>query len=591
MRVLVTAIAGASLFAACGSGRPEPVARTGGALAAPSSLPAAPDGLTDPATWARWERADYVMLAPHGLAPALEPLARFREADGHVVALLEIEPLFAKKSGGNPDPRVLVDVLRTLDTHAHGKLRYVLLAGDVQHPGDPPPADTPLPTFYLPKLDYDHHTPKDRQNPIVVPQDERSSFPSDDPYALARGPARLAVGRVPAHDAAELSAFVKKVLAYEGTEGNAEQAWRRRVTVFAGAANFGPQADALIESMSEDMLDRELSYDYDLRFTFAKYGSPYAYRLDRLEAKMVSDMDDGALLAAYIGHGAVSRFAPADFRGYDYEVGTADDAAAMRIPAGKPLFFSIACDTGAFDRPQGEVSIAERMVLNPDGPIAVFASSRESHPYPNALYGLAIIQRFLDHHAATVGDGIVEIKQSMREDSLGVAELLIDVDIDALKKEHQGLYNLFGDPATRLRYAEGVHVTAPTGGVRPGATFSVDFDATASGGGGGPASGLAVVTLETQRDVLRPGIATRAELDRMAPEAALARMEENSRLANDKVLSRVEQPLGGGHARANLTAPVAPGDYVIKVLVEGEGGGTAAGHAGVRVVAAAAPAP
>ena len=553
----------------CGAGAPSPASTT----RAPTAVP---DGLTDAATWAKWERADYVMLAPHRLAPALDPLVRFRESQGHVVALLEIEPLFARGSAGTPNPQVLVSTLRTLDEHAHGGLRFVLLVGDVQHPGDPPPAETPLPTFYLPKLGYDHHTPKERQNPIVVPPDEWSAYPTDDPYALARGPKRLAVGRIPAHEPAEVAGFVRKAIDYESADSGGDAAWRRRVTILAGAANFGPQVDSMIESMTGDMLDDEISYDYDLRFTFAKYGSPYAYRFDRMETKFVDDLDDGAVIAAYIGHGAVSRFAPAEYRGYDYEVGTADDARSIRIPSGKPLFFSIACDTGAFDRPEGVASIAERMVLNPDGPIAAFAASRESHPYPNALYGLGIIQRFLDHHPPTVGEGIVELKQAMREGSIGVAELLVDVDVNALKKEHEGLYNFFGDPATRLRYPAEARVSVG-GDVRAGATFTVDVEAP------GVTSGRAAVTLETARSVIRPGVATAAELDRMSAAAALEKIADDHALANDKVLARVDQPVGGGRARVTLTAPAAAGDYVVKVLVEGGGGGVAAGHAALRV--------
>jgi hypothetical protein len=326
-----------------------------------------------------------------------------------------------------------------------------------------------------------------------------------------------------------------------------------------------------------------MSYDYDLRFTFAEDDSPYAYRFDQIERKFVGDLDDGAVVAAYVGHGAVTRFAPAEYRGYDYEVGTSDDAAALRIAAGKPLFFSIACDTGAFDRPAGLPSIAERMILNADGPIAVFAASRESHPYPNALYGQGIIEHFVNEHPATVGEGILAVKDGMLHGAIPIAELLLGDDVDTLKTEHMGLYNLFGDPATRLRYAEPLTVTLGAGGVEPGASFAVDVETAAV------AEGNAHATVETRRGALKGSLVSPAAMERMTAAEAFAAMARNNALANDKVVSSVDAPLHGGRARITMRATSAAGEYVVKVLATGSG--AAAGHVALKVAATAAAAP
>jgi hypothetical protein len=408
--------------------------------------------VSDAAQWDAWRDADYLVATPHVLADAIAPLARHREANGHTVAVLEVDAILASAKDGHPE-RALEAAIHRMWTHTAGKLAFVLIAGDVVSPveSSPPKGAAIVPTFYLPKLDYEHHTPKEHDNPNAVTQEEHEKFPSDDPYAIVatEGDAsvRLALGRVPARTASAASAFVSKVIAYESQGNGGDASWRRRVTLFAGAANFGEVADRAAESLARSMLDKSLTYDDDVRFTFAKYGSPYAYRLDRMEQKLVADMNDGAIVAAYIGHGAVMRFAPADFRDRSYEVGTANDAAAMKIANGKPVFFSIACDTGAFDRPAGIASIAEEMILNPDGPIAVFASSRESHPYPNALYGQGIISGFINDHPSSIGEGIVALKDAMKHGSLGVAAMLFGDDVPSLKHEHEGLYNLFGDPA------------------------------------------------------------------------------------------------------------------------------------------------
>src|SRR5262249_19345732 len=157
------------------------------------------------------------------------------------------------------------------------------------------------------KLGYEHHTPKEHENPDAVTQDEHDEFPSDDPYAVlpADGPLparRLALGRVPARRPEDVVAFTQKVVGYETSRVTGDPSSPRRATLFAGAANFGDLADGVAESMATTMLDQSLTYDDDVRFTFAKYGSPYAFRLDRMEQKFVADMNDGAIVAAYVGH-------------------------------------------------------------------------------------------------------------------------------------------------------------------------------------------------------------------------------------------------------------------------------------------------
>jgi hypothetical protein len=551
-------------------------ARAGAAASAapPASATAAEPlpALADGATWEAWRRADTLVLTPHRFAAALAPLVRHRAAQGHVVAELEIEPLFERFAHGQPDGRALQRAVRSLAAHAAekgGALRYVLLAGDFDE----------LPTFYLRKGAYEHHDAREHDNPHAITRAEHAAYPSDDPYAvttdsLAPSAPRLAVGRIPARAPEEVDAFVRKLVAYESAPlAASDQSWRRRVTLYAGDPYFGEMGDELVRTVAEGILDQDMSYDYDLRLTFAKETSPYAYGFDRIQRKFVGDMDDGALVAAYVGHGAVTRFAPASFRGRRYEVGTADDATALRIASGKPVFFSIACDTGAFDRPGGLPSLAERMILNPDGPVAVFASSRESHPYPNALYGLEIIRHFVNERPATVGDGVLAVKDGMVRGSMPVAELLLGDDVDALKAEHVGLYNLFGDPATRLRYAAPLTVAVPATVAR-GASVAVEVTAPSV------AEGRVHVTIETRRSAIRGAVVPASNLATMSDGEAFAAMARNNAAANDKVVAAADGVLQAGRAAVTLRAPDA-GEYVVKAFASGTD--AALGHAMLRV--------
>ena len=573
-----------SVVVACGASRAPSATGTAGPASAPASA-ATPDAgapldvapLTDDATWERWKRADYAVLVPHRFVAAIAPLVRHREAGGHVAAIVEVEPLFARFSKGRPDARALKEAVTRLAAHANGRLRFVLLVGDVDHPNDLASTDAPVPTFYAKKMDYEHHSPDEhRRAPNGVTQAEHEKYPTDHPLELAgANGARIAVGRIPARTEAQVQAVVQKIIGYETTDRDGP--WRRRVDIVTGPANYGAVADAAIESIASRMLDEELSYDYDVDFTFTKPDSPYAHRLDKLRERFIAGLDAGALVAAYVGHGAVASFDHVFYRNEYWEIGTADDAAALRIAAGKPIFFSFACDTGAYDRPEGRASIAEQMILNPTGPVAVFASSRESHPYANALYAAAVIKRFLGDRSATIGEGILAVKEAMRSRSIAGSELMVDVDIDTLKREHEGLYNLLGDPATHLRYPDAATVTASATEVKPGDKLTVTIAAPTV------ASGTVTVTIETPRSVIRGALVSPASMESMSHADAFAAMDENRRKAANKVVTQVRpSTMKDGRATVTLVAPSEPGAYVVKAIASGNGA-TAAGHGMLRV--------
>ncbi|MCC6528151.1 MAG: hypothetical protein IT373_36225 [Polyangiaceae bacterium] len=507
------------------------------------------------------DRSDYLVLAPRSYRAALAPLVAHREAGGHRVAVRALEDVYARRSAGRPSAEAVRDEIAALAAPADSPLRYVLLVGD------PLRGSPPLPSFE-PQLDY--HA------------DERPgtsrSFRSDEPFALPDRPGRraLAVGRIPATSADELAGVVGKIVGYE--RGTGADAWQRRVVLFGGPASFGAFLDGLIEQTAMELLDRKLPYDYDLDLVFAKPGSPYAYRFDALGDKLVHDLDAGSLLAVYVGHGARDSFDTVGYRGRAYPIGSARDLARVDIGDGKPLFVALTCHTGAYGQPDGRRSLAETLALNPGGPVAVFAASVESHPYPNYLYAQAFLARFLAEHAASVGEGVVDAKSDMVAGSLALASLLVDGDLDALKRDHTRMYNLFGDPATVLRYPRPAEVRVASGGQAPGAPVGVRVTTPGTG------DAELEVTLETERRTLPVGLTSERELARLPAERAFEVMVENHARALDKVVARARVLLHGGLAEVVLLGPTAPGTYYVKALVR-SGGGSAAGHARFEVAA------
>ena len=579
---------------------PQPSATRAATAASATAVPGVGDA----------QRDGYLMLAPRSYHEALAPLVEHRHKQGHRVQLLAVEDIYARLSGGEPDAHALRVAIRELWKKTGETLGFVLLVGDVRRPDEQ--SVERLPTFYLPKVVYqthDHSNVHYRHRSLLhPPHSDHHAFPTDHPYGLmsaamttgwlgprpSRDPeghehhhdtvdlgarADLAVGRLPARSPEEVAAFVAKVIGYE--QGDVTGDWSRRLVVFAGPARFSTFVDKMIEASALAMLDRSIPYDYDLRLVFAKPGSAYAYRFDQLGDKLVEEANHGALLLLYAGHSSPAYLDSVPYRGTSYLIGSRTDFQRMQVLGGPPLFVALSCGAGGFDMSKGRLSMAEAAVINPQGPIAAFAATRESHPYPNMLYGEAIIAQFLGHRPRTLGEGIVAAKADMQSRSSFVGEQLSVVEGEVLKQEHAALYILFGAPATRLRYPARATITID-GPVAPGGDLALQVSSPVV------ATGRVTITLETRRTQIRGTQVPVRMLDQLPLDKAFEQMAANHELALDKVLDTAESELSTGRATLTMGAPKAAGSYIVKVLVEGTaktGGGriVAVGHRAFEV--------
>ncbi|MDI1443866.1 C25 family cysteine peptidase [Polyangium sp. 6x1] len=569
----------------CGAADPQ---RLGGATNHPSGSAAAK---------ARAD-VDYIAIGPRALLEGIEPLLAHREGRGLRVARVFIEDLAPK--GGKPlSPEQIAGVIRETASRAGKRLRFVLLVGDAPGYGESLAGATFVPTFYRPKLGYENHDHEEHAFFTSHMSDEDRGFyhymeeiyPTDHPYALAhvnapgqpdlaaeRSPTPLAVGRVPARTPSDALGFAKKVVEYE--TARPQGAWRRSIALFSGPANFGAVADFLIERTMTRILDDDVPYDWDVDLVVPQAGSPYAYPFPMLRDRLVERLDAGALIAGYVGHGAPMFLDDARFNGRRYNIGNMADFKRLRIGEGKPFFVSITCNTGFFDLRNDHRSVAEALVMNPEGAIAAFASSRESHPYPNALYGEAIVETFVEERAPTIGEGVVKVKRRMREGEVPLAPLLFQSDPEALAEEHMGLYNLLGDPATVLQYPASAKVLLASGPEprAPGAEVAIAVEAP------GIPTGTALLTVETKRSVVRTKVLGEAELRAMPEDEAWDVLRKTYAAASDKVISRMEEAVTGGRAAFRVKLPAEAGEYVLKVFAAGSGQ-AATGHARVKVAA------
>jgi len=382
----------------------------------------------------------------------------------------------------------------------------------------------------------------------------------------------VAVGRIPADTPGEAEAMLGKVVAYETSKDFGT--WRRRVNVVAGIAGFGKMEDALIENASTMLLKREIPAAYDLHVTWANPPSPFCPPPAAVVDAVVERFNEGALFVTYMGHGSPRSLDRVRWANRAYPIFDEDHVEDLAARHGAPIAYLCCCSTGHFD---GEPDcLAEFLLKEPGGPVAVIASSRVSMPYSNGVLSKEMLGAIFRENAATVGDMLRIAKRrliqprendDLREmvDGFGKTWKQGDVTyLDTERREHLSLYNLMGDPSTRLPRLADVAITcaeSATGGGK----LAVE--------GTSPVEGDALVELVLERTADVPQRTGSSDEDFAACYAR----------ANAWVKAEARVPCKGGAFKAGLAVPAdaTPGAYFVRVYVTG----TDAAALGARAIA------
>lgn len=496
--------------------------------------------------------ADYLLVAPDGDRNALAPLIELRTRQGHHVRFVSFEALTTSTDAARELNRWIEAMRSDTTRHPASAARFVLLVGAGS-------------------------LGRGRLGEWAEGFQQDVDFPSDHAFERLDDP-RVAVGRLPVRDATDLSATVAKLVRYEGAPAGD---WQRKVLVFGGPADFGPLVDTLIEGQAQHLLDDLLPHPYDVGVLFAKASSPFAFRFDKIGEEIVSELNHGALIAVYAGHGSPMAFDHASYRGTYYPIGDRVQLRAVHIESGPPLFVSLTCSTGRFGDPRP--SLGEELAVSELGPVAVFASADISHPYPNLLFGQTLLDELLVKRHATLGEGVLAAKSGMIHADVPLASMLVPGDVARIKRDHLELYNLLGDPATSLRLPAPLEIALTKPHVTRGEPFELDVKVPAADGS------AAVLRVETDRSVIKPGLIPPERLDALPLEDAFRAMDKNHALALDKRVSELQVEVSGGHALFRLRAPTQTGRYWIKVHARLGETAVAAGAAALHVDDTASP--
>lgn len=372
--------------------------------------------------------ASVLVLSPVEFQPSLRRWSEFRESQGWRLQIA------APAGDAAAVSRQIADAARQEDG-----LSCVVLVGDTAQAS---------PTAY-------------RRSVVSRVYSGEERIATDNPFADLDGDhaPELAIGRIPCRSAAELAAYLERVIAYESDA----KPQPSNLNVVASPGRFTPFIDAMIEFTAEQALRQLTPKESQLKAIYNSPASPHFPKTPFRDA-LLTKLREPALAWIYMGHGTA--------RGLDAVEPVRDaprilhcrDLPRTDTPTTGPVFAAmLACETGRID---AEECLAESMVLCPRGPLAVLASSRVCMPYGNSVLGIELLSCLFEPNQSTsLGECVREGKRrALRDDSelplrksVRQIGLGLSPNADLLGQEvveHVQMYNLLGDPLLRVKSGE-----------------------------------------------------------------------------------------------------------------------------------------
>jgi uncharacterized repeat protein (TIGR01451 family) len=365
----------------------------------PTRITEALPALTTDLTWSD-NRGDYVIVTRGALLEGAEALAAYRADGGWQPRIVLLEEIYDVFNYGVADPAAIKAFL------AHAYTYWSV----------PPEC-----VVFLGKGTYDY---KDLQGqgdnvvPVRLIKTEQGLFAADNWYADVWGDdgiPELVVGRIPALNNDEVVRYVNKVARREADFGE----WWWRVLLAADDKDIG--GDFPDDS---ERIGGLVGSGFDVRKTYLSDYSASAAR-----SRLIRDVNDGALLLNYIGHGGLDRFATEGLL-------RVSDVNALTNSVRQPVVLGLTCVVGRHELP-GTECLAERLVMDEDGgSVAVWAASGMSENKS----AVKLDEEFM---RAVFEDGERELYRAIQKSFEAYA------DRDRRWYMVQ-IYNLLGDPAIRL---------------------------------------------------------------------------------------------------------------------------------------------
>ena len=344
-----------------------------------------------------WNGESVAVICPPMFRKALEPWVYYRLSQGYKVYVLE-EPR-QRSENANRVPYTTPSFLKSRIlalVHSDPSVKYLLLIGDA------------TPELISESTASERLIPTARVEALVISGFGREKdIATDNYYADLNDDnfPELAVGRLTADTPEELSVMISKIIRYE-TETDLGF-WHRRINLIAGVGGFSPLIDTQIEASARYILSEMIDEGFDLSLTHANWKSAWCPPPELFRSVTIERLNEGCLFWVYMGHGFHKALDGVRTPLEDYAIFVAGDSQYVDSRNGLPIAVFCACYTGAFDAL--EDCIAEDLLRQPNGPVAVIASSRVAMPYGMAVFGLELLDEVFGQ-TQVAGNGSHEVK-------------------------------------------------------------------------------------------------------------------------------------------------------------------------------------
>jgi len=346
-------------------------------------------------------RADYLIIAPAGFIDEAEELAAYRETDGFITRVVELQDIFDEFADGSPDPNAIREFLGYASDTWTTSPRFVVLVG---------------------KGSFDYREilgPALNLLPPIMALTHEGIESSDTKYADFLGDdgvPDVAIGRLPVTSGAQLSAIVRQIIDYEAAFDTVGDG----ITLFADAPD--PQGD--FAAMQDDIASQLPS--------IWEPTSVYRSEFDDLEATRAAFFDAvsrSPRVVNYFGHSAMTTLGKAETL-----FGVAD-LETMSVDETQPIFATMTCSASRFAVP-GVVSLGEALLIDDEAAIAVWGPSGISVNESAALLSSAFLSELNAGRETRIGP-MINRAFSQLEGVEGSRDMV-------------EMYHLFGDPALRV---------------------------------------------------------------------------------------------------------------------------------------------
>jgi hypothetical protein len=341
--------------------------------------------------------ADYVVISPASFQEAASELAAHRESQGLKTRVVTLETIHDELGFGIPSPHNVKAFLKLALENWSPAPRFAVLTGkgtydfkDVQGKGD-----NLMPPLFA-------ATP----NGLYASDNRLADVTGDD------GVPDVMIGRIPALSDEELRAYLAKLQAFEGT-GLGQALFLADNPDVAG--NFFGDSERLAALLPSDV-DVHRVYLSQLPLAQARQS-------------LMTALQSGVGYWNYIGHGGLDRFASEGLF-------LTTDVPLLGNSV-TPIVASLTCSTGRFEIP-GWASLGEALVMKEvGGAVAAWTPSGLSYNSQALILNEALVESLYDGNTVFLGEAIQGALETFSKE--GQLQFMLSI------------YNLLGDPATRLR--------------------------------------------------------------------------------------------------------------------------------------------